>query len=169
MPGASYFRGFAWPWTTLLTPTQFNQLSGPPEQVGTVLFLIVAIVALFRLPSPAYGLFALAIMAPALFTGTLTSVLRYNMMALAVLIMLGRWGRYRHVDRLIQISFFALQVLFVAAWSQFYWVTCSANVSSPATSKDILGASCANHLIRGDLVRDHQPILAAADSGLDMD
>ncbi len=119
----AFFRGFAWPWTTILTPINHNPLSGPPEQVGTVLFLVLAVVAMFRLPSAVYGLHALAIMIPSLFTGTLTSQLRYNMMALAVLILLARWGRHRNVDWLIQIVFFALQVMFMVAWSRFYWVT----------------------------------------------
>jgi Gpi18-like mannosyltransferase len=119
----AFFRGFAWPWTTILTPINNNPLSGPPEQAGTILFLILAVVAIFRLPSAAYGLHALAIMVPPLFTGTLTSQLRYNMMALAVLILLARWGRRADLDRLIQTVFLTLQVMFMIAWARFYWVT----------------------------------------------
>ena len=113
----------AWPWTTLVAPINYNLLSGPTEQITTLLFLTAAVVACWRLPSAAYGLFALSQILPSLLTATLSSQVRYNMLAVVPFVLLAQWGRYRQVDQLIQIVFFALQVLFMVAWSQFYWVT----------------------------------------------
>ncbi len=120
---ASFAKQAAWPWTTLFAPINYNLLTGPVEQTTTILFLVAAVVACWRLPSMAYGLFALSQILPSLFTATLASQVRYNMLAVVPFVLLALWGRHPVLDRLIQFAFFALQVLFMAAWSQFYWVT----------------------------------------------
>ncbi len=117
-----FFRGFAWPWTTLLTPTHPHPLLTPLEQLLVTGFLVVAVIGLWRLPSVAYALWVVALTLPFLFTGTTTSSLRYILVAVPVFVVLAQWGRFALVDRLLQGVFFALQVVLMIAWSQFYFI-----------------------------------------------
>lgn len=117
-----YFRGFAWPWTTLLAPTHSQPLITPLEQFFLWLFIVVGVVCCWRLPSAAYGLWVMALILPFLFTGTVTSSLRYILVAVPVYVVLAQWGRVTLLDRLLQFTFFAIQVVLMVAWSQFYFV-----------------------------------------------
>ncbi len=118
----AWFRGAAWPWETLLDPVYPNVLMTPLEQVLVVMVLVGGVMALFRLPSAAYGLYTLAIAVPPLFTGTLTSSARYHTALFPVMILLAAAGRHRSLDAIIQALFFAAQIVLMIAWSQFYWV-----------------------------------------------
>lgn len=118
----TFFRGFAWPWQTLLTPTYPHPIITPLEQFFVGLFLVVAIVACWRLPSVAYGLWVVALTLPFLFTGTTTSSLRYIVVAAPVYLVLAQWGKVAALDRLLQTLFFAIQIVLMVAWSQFYFV-----------------------------------------------
>jgi hypothetical protein len=118
----AFFRGFAWPWQTLLAPTNANMLMTPLEQVGVLFFLVVAVIACWRLPNAAYGLWVIALILPPLFTGAMTSFLRYILVAFPVFIVLAQWGARPAFDRFLQILLLALQVMLMVAWSQFYWV-----------------------------------------------
>jgi hypothetical protein len=118
----SYFRDFAWPWQSLFAPKHAQPLLRPLEQFFLVLFLVAGIVALWRLPSAAYGLWVWASILPFLFTGTTVSSMRYVLGAVPVYIVLGLWGRNALLDRLLQNTFFAMQIVLMVAWSQFYFV-----------------------------------------------
>ena len=118
----SYFRTFTWPWVTLLTPNHAHPLITPLEQFFVAIFLIVGVVATWRLPSVAYGLWVWALVLPFLFTGVTTSALRYVLVAVPVYMVLAQWGRITALDRLLQLGFFALQIVLMVAWSQFYFI-----------------------------------------------
>ena len=118
----AFFRGFAWPWTTLLAPTKANFLMTPLEQSSVVLFLAVAVIACWRLPSAAYGLWVMALILPPLFTGTMTSFLRYLVVMVPIFVVMAHWGARPAIDRILQTVMLALQVVLMVAWSQFYWV-----------------------------------------------
>jgi hypothetical protein len=94
----------------------------PLEQIFVALFLVVALVACWRLPSAAYGLWVLTLILPFLFTGTTTAALRYILVAAPVYIVLAQWGKNVLVDRLLQTFFFAIQIVLMVAWSQFYFL-----------------------------------------------
>ena len=113
---------FAMPWTTLFAPLFPHPQITPLEQAAVLLFLVVAVIACWRLPSAAYGLWVLALILPALFTGILTSSLRYVVVCIPVFIVLAQWGARPTFDRILQMLFFAIQVALMVAWSQFYWV-----------------------------------------------
>lgn len=113
---------FAMPWTTLFAPLFPNPQITPLEQAAVLLFIIVAVIACWRLPSAAYGLWVLGLILPALFTGILTSSLRYVVVCIPVFIVLAQWGARPTLDRILQMLFFAIQVALMVAWSQFYWV-----------------------------------------------
>jgi hypothetical protein len=118
----AYFRGFAWPWETLLTPAYPDQWLTPLGQIFVLLFLVLGAIACWRLPSAAYGLWVLALIMPALFTGIMTSSLRFLLVAAPGFIVLAQWGKIPLLDRLCQSLFFALQIALMVAWSQFYFV-----------------------------------------------
>ena len=118
----AFFRGFAWPWQTLFAPAHPHPLITPLEQFFLALFLIVATIACWRLPSAAYGLWVWALTLPFLFTGTTTSSLRYIVVAFPVYIVLAQWGKHVVLDRLLQLLFFAIQIVLMVAWSQFYFI-----------------------------------------------
>jgi hypothetical protein len=118
----AYFRGFAWPWTTFFAPNYAQAYLVSLEQVFVGFFLVVAIAAFWRLPNAAYGWWTLALIVPFLFTGALTSSLRYVLVAAPVYIVLAQWGRSPLLDRLLQTLFFAIQIVLMIAWSQFYFI-----------------------------------------------
>ncbi|HXF62153.1 MAG TPA: mannosyltransferase family protein [Caldilineaceae bacterium] len=118
----AFFRGAATPWQTLLHPVNAGILMTQLEQALTVLFLVGGVYACFRLPSAAYGLYTLSLVLPPLFTGTLTAVARYYMVAFPVFILLAASGRHPVIDRLLQTLFFAIQIVIMVAWSQFHFV-----------------------------------------------
>jgi hypothetical protein len=117
-----FFRGFAWPWITLFAPISPHPLLTPLEQFFVILFLVVALIACWRLPTAAYGLFVFVQILPFLFTGTLTSSLRYILVAVPVFIVLAQWGKVPLIDRLFQAFFFAVQIVLMIGWTQFYFI-----------------------------------------------
>ena len=105
-----------------MAPTKANFLMTPLEQFGVVLFLAVAVIACWRLPSAAYGLWVMALILPPLFTGTMTSFLRYLVVMVPIFVVMAHWGARPAIDRILQTVMLALQVVLMVAWSQFYWV-----------------------------------------------
>jgi hypothetical protein len=69
-----------------------------------------------------YGVYALLLLAPTLASGTLMSSARFCAVILPVFIVLAWLGRNKAVDQFIVVTFLTLQALFMAAWSQFYWI-----------------------------------------------
>lgn len=118
----TYDRAMRWPWQTWLDPINPNYALTPQERVFILIFLVCAVIALVRLPSPGYGLYALALIGVPLFTGTLYGTLRFIMVAFPVYVILAQAGRHPLIDRTLQWGMFALQVLLMIAWSRFYWV-----------------------------------------------
>lgn len=113
---------FAMPWTTLLHPFGGSLYLQPIDQILTVVFLAGSLVALYKLPSAGYGLYALLLIAPPLTSGTLVSAARYYVVVFPVFIMLALAGRRVVLDQFIRVSCLSLQIMFMIAWSQFYWL-----------------------------------------------
>jgi hypothetical protein len=115
-------RSLTTPWETVLRPAHVVPYILPLERWATLGFLSLSVAALWLLPSAAYGLFCLLSMAPILTSGTLTSAPRFVLVLFPAFVVLAMAGRRRVVHLLIVALSFALQVLLMAAWSQFYWV-----------------------------------------------
>ena len=118
---AAWGRYTALPWQTIASPVGLNLFVTPVERVLVVGFILLGLLSLVLLPK-SYGVYAFALMLPPLFTGTLTSVARYYLPVFPVFIVLAILGKWRVVDRFLSSIFFVVQVLFMAAWSQLYWV-----------------------------------------------
>jgi Gpi18-like mannosyltransferase len=117
----AWSRGFAWPWQTLLDPNELYPYITPLEQGLTVLFLVGAVLALWRLPSLGLGLWALLLLAPPLFTHQLTSTSRYDVTVLPVFVVLAQLRRPTLHALLLTASAVGQAVLFVM-WCRLYWV-----------------------------------------------
>jgi hypothetical protein len=117
----AYGRTFTWPWITLVAPESPSLLT-PLEQVLVLLIIVAALVACWRLPSLAYGGWVFAVILPFLFTGVLWGSLRFLLGASPAFVVLALWGTRPVIDRFLQTLFFAIQIVLMVAWSQFYWV-----------------------------------------------
>jgi hypothetical protein len=113
---------FAMPWTTLFNPYGGDPYVTSVEQVLTVAFIALAVLALFKLSSPAYAIYSFLLIIPPLLSGTLISTSRYYLVVFPAFILLARFGKHPLLDNLIKITLFTLQLLFMLAWARFYWV-----------------------------------------------
>lgn len=113
---------FALPWQTILEPQIAKPYLVQVEQLLVLGSLVVAVAALRTLPSASFGIYALLLLLPPLFTGTLVSTSRYMLVVFPLFIVLAQLGRHRLFQQALVLAFWTVQVLLVAAWSQFYWV-----------------------------------------------
>lgn len=114
-------REFSWPWETLSRPAMFHRYMTPLDWSFIVVGFVIAVLALVKLPSKAYGIYALLHFVPILTSGTLLSSTRLLAVNFPLLIMLALAGRRRWMDQWIVIGFVAMQTLLMVAWSQGYW------------------------------------------------
>jgi Mannosyltransferase (PIG-V) len=110
------------PWTTLLQPFGGDFYVTSFERVLAVVFIALAVVALFKLPSAAYGVYALLLIAPPLTSGTLVSTSRYCVVVFPAFVVLAALGRHPLADDALKLALFGLQVWLFVGWSQSYWV-----------------------------------------------
>ncbi len=119
---SAWGKGFAMPWETLFKPMIYFPFVTPFDSFFSVGFILLAIVALIKLPSYSHGIYSLLLLLPPLMTGNLRSSIRYCAVVFPVFIVLALWGRKYSINQFITILFLSLQVLFMVAWSQFYWI-----------------------------------------------
>ena len=119
---AAWGKSFAMPWTTILSPKYGSRFVTTVEQVLSVAFLALSVFCLFRLPSAAYGIYALMLVLPPLTTGTLLSTSRYYVVVFPAFVGLALLGRHAALDRLLVLTLFALQAAFMVMWARLYWV-----------------------------------------------
>ncbi|HEY0081365.1 MAG TPA: hypothetical protein VGB61_01140, partial [Pyrinomonadaceae bacterium] len=111
------------PWSTILHPFGGSAHLKRIDQAFAILFLAGAVVCLRKLPSAAYGIYALLLVLPPLTSGTLISTTRYSVVVFPVFILFALLGRrFDTADQAVKIIFLSLQIMFMIAWSQFYWM-----------------------------------------------
>lgn len=110
------------PLRALFTPADFTPYLTPVTQGLTVLFLAGAAVSLRWLPSLSYGIYAILMIAPTLIHGTLLSNERLYLTAFPVFVIFAIVGKRLPLHQILTATFFTLQILFMFAWSRFYWV-----------------------------------------------
>ena len=110
------------PLLTILEANDPNGALAVLDQWTAVALLALIVPAWKWMPTRAYGIYlALSLLLP-LGAGTLTSMVRYAVVMFPAFIVLALLGRNATFDRWLIVLFFALQVLLMALWSQFYWV-----------------------------------------------
>ncbi len=118
----AWHRSFTWPWETFIHGFWYYPYVSPIDQAFIALFLVLCVIALFKLPSLSYGLYGLVFLVPVLFTGTVQSTTRFCSILFPGFMLLAMAGKNKHLDRLILVLFFAIQVIWMASWTRFYWV-----------------------------------------------
>ncbi len=118
----AWARAAALPWEVVLNPQPYIGYITGVEQALTAMFVGGALWALRRLPAPAYGLYALLLVLPPLFSGQLLSTARYYLVAFPVFMLAAQLGRRPAVDMAIMAAGGMLQAFYFYAWCQFFWV-----------------------------------------------
>jgi hypothetical protein len=113
---AAWMRTFTSPAATFQPLHYPHPLVDPVSRAMLILFLVLGVVSLRSLSSPALGIFALLSMAPLWFTGTLTSVPRMLAVLFPIFALLSRYGRDSFVHHAVVILGMSAQVLFVVMW-----------------------------------------------------
>lgn len=113
---------FAMPWQTVLHPVGGTPYMMRIDQALTIVFLAGVLLSLRKLPSASYGIYSLLLVLPPLTSGTLVSTSRYYVVVFPVFIVLALAGRRAELDQAFKVIFLSLQIILMAAWSQFYWV-----------------------------------------------
>jgi hypothetical protein len=117
---AAWHRTFSWPWKTIVSPRYFEGTFSRVQQILTVGALGVMAWSLARLPTAAFGAYALAITLPSLLSGTLMGIGRHLAVVFPLFMALGMMGAREGVHRAVLIVLFAIQVFLMAAWARFY-------------------------------------------------
>jgi uncharacterized membrane protein len=115
-------RNYAPIWRAVFSPQPIFPHLTHIEQIIIIAWILLAVYALFRLPSLAYGVYAILLIVPEIIHGTLLSTIRYDLVAFPVFIMLGLLGRNLSFHKTISVVFFTLMIILMALWSQFYWI-----------------------------------------------
>jgi Mannosyltransferase (PIG-V) len=113
----------ALPLETILNTGNPNNYLALLEQWTSIALLAAIVLAWKWLPSKAYSIYVALLMLLPLTAGILTSMIRYALVMFPAFIVLALLGKNPTVDRWVIILLMAVQVLFMALWSQFYWVS----------------------------------------------
>jgi len=121
---AAWHKSLSGPIETIMSARwpEYSQRIYELDRISLLLFFALGVISLFHLPSISFGVFTLMIVTPIFFTGQLASVVRYCSVLFPAFILLAKYGKHPWVDKVVLSTFFTLQILFVAAWSRFYWV-----------------------------------------------
>lgn len=117
---AAWHRHLSWPWDTLFRGFYFEGSITRIQQCLALAVVALSIWALLRLPSRAYGLYALVITVPSLLSGTLMGIGRHAVVVFPVYMVLAVMTRRERVHAWLQAVNLTVQVLFMAAWVRFY-------------------------------------------------
>jgi len=117
-------RGTITLWQILVDPSDphYSYFVTHIDQLLTIVFIALSAIALKIMPSASYGIYSLVLILPPIMTGTLISQSRYLAVVFPAFIVMALAGRWRIVDQVTTIIFLSMQVLFVAAWTRFYWI-----------------------------------------------
>ncbi len=118
---SAWNRSFTSPWVALINSIKLEPYIAPFDLLFTLGFFLLGVYAFFLFRSKSYGVYIILLVVPTLFSGLLQSNSRYMSVIFPAFIVLASLSRHRWVKIALSMLFFTLQVLFMAAWSQFYW------------------------------------------------
>jgi hypothetical protein len=110
------------PWVTLVHPKLAVPYVTSLEQVLTIGCLLLGLMSVRFLRSMSYSVYTFLLLLPPLFSGTLVSYARYCVVIFPIFIVMAFLGKRRVIDQFFTMVFLVVQVLFMVAWSQFYWI-----------------------------------------------
>jgi hypothetical protein len=83
---------------------------------------LLALISLFTLPSPAYGLFALLIILMPVISGTSVSMTRYIVVAFPAFMALVKALKKELLIYSLAVIFFTIQIFYFIGWVNYYWI-----------------------------------------------
>jgi hypothetical protein len=92
------------------------------DSVLTFVFLFLAVLSLFSLPSPAYGVFALLIIFMPVISGTSVSMTRYIVVAFPTFMALAKALKKDLLIYSLAVIFFTIQIFYFIGWVNYYWI-----------------------------------------------
>jgi Gpi18-like mannosyltransferase len=92
------------------------------DALMTYLFIGLSIYALFKLPSVAYGLFALFVLIVPVVSGTSVSMTRYIAVAFPAFMAAIRVLKKELAIYSLAALFFAIQIFYFIGWVNYYWI-----------------------------------------------
>lgn len=119
---AGWGRPLSWPWTTLTRPRGFHGYLTRIDGTLTITFAALGAWGLRASRTRGLAVLLLFLLVPILTSGTLMSGTRFLATAFPAFVLLASLGRSHAFDRGYRYAAVALQALFMAAWSQFYWL-----------------------------------------------
>lgn len=119
---SAWSHSLVFPWVTLFTPLITRLFINTLDQILAILFLVLSVYSLFKLPSKSFGVYCLLSIGAFLFTGTLLSTSRYLLVLFPIFLVLGFCGKNQIVDRTILVLSAAFLAVLMTAWVRFYWV-----------------------------------------------
>ncbi len=87
-----------------------------------IVFLAVTLIAMWRLPSRSYGVYALLQIFLPVSSGSVFSFGRFALVIFPTFIMLARLLSRRSLAWMVTAIFFALQVIYFLGWVNYYWI-----------------------------------------------
>jgi Gpi18-like mannosyltransferase len=118
----AWSRGLVWPWQTILSPSYIAFYITPLDELVALAVIPLAILAARLMRSAAYGIHLLLVTVPALFTGSVSSLGRYALVAFPIFVALTWLSRRPGLDRWVVAAAMLYQLGLMAAWTRFYWV-----------------------------------------------
>lgn len=122
MVQSAWGRGFSMPWDAWAESAQLTPAIAPFDVVFTISFLWSCVYVWQKFPSKSYSLYSLLLLIPLFFSGSFQSNDRYVLAVFPAFIALAFSGNRRWVHTILMSFFLGLQLIFMAAWCQFYWV-----------------------------------------------
>jgi len=110
------------PWNAWIESTKVTPMIAPFDLFFTLGFLLMCFFVWHYFRSKSYVIFSLLMLIPLLFSGSIQSNMRYVIVIFPVFIALAKLSQRRWFYSLLKVTFLGLQVIFMAAWCQFYWV-----------------------------------------------
>jgi len=92
------------------------------DAIFWVIFLIVTLVGMWKLPSRMYGVYSLVQLALPISTGTFFSAARLIVVIFPVFIMLAQLLRNQSFRQVVVGLFFTLQIIYFLGWVNYYWI-----------------------------------------------
>jgi hypothetical protein len=92
------------------------------DAVFWIIFLLITLVGMWKLPSRFYGVYALAQLALPISSGTFFSASRLIVVIFPVFIMLAQLLRKPPYMKMMIVLFFTLQIVYFLGWVNYYWI-----------------------------------------------
>jgi Gpi18-like mannosyltransferase len=93
------------------------------DAILSLVFLLLAVLSFFILPSPAYGLYAFLIILLPILSGTSVSMTRYITVAFPAFITLAKIIKKEILIYSLAALFFAVQIFYFVGWTNYYWIS----------------------------------------------